>query len=60
MANYSKVSISDEPRTEFHDQLGLTGAEISVNNFLPELMFHSSIPTRKMKKYTLSFQVRVK
>ena len=33
MANYSKVSISDEPRTEFHDQLGLTGAEISVNNF---------------------------
>lgn len=33
MANYSKISISDEPRTEFHDQLGLTGAEISVNNF---------------------------
>ena len=33
MVNYAKVSISDEPRTGFHDQLGLTGAEISVNNF---------------------------
>ena len=32
MANYSKVSTSDEARTELHEALGLTGAEISINN----------------------------
>lgn len=32
MDNYSKVSISESPRTELHDQLGLTGAEISINH----------------------------
>lgn len=32
MKNYNKVSIKDEPRTELHDALGLTGAEISVNS----------------------------
>lgn len=32
MSNFSKVSTSTEPRTELHDVLGLTGAEISINN----------------------------
>ena len=32
MANFNKVSVSNEARTELHDKLGLTGAEISVNN----------------------------
>ena len=32
MANYSKVSTTDEARTELHEALGLTGAEISINN----------------------------
>ena len=32
MANYQKVSLENNPRTELHDQLGLTGAEISVNH----------------------------
>ncbi|MBW3082920.1 cupin domain-containing protein [Bifidobacterium phasiani] len=32
MANYSKTSVAAAPRTELHDTLGLTGAEISVNN----------------------------
>lgn len=32
MANYSKVSVSDDARTELHDKLSLTGAEISINN----------------------------
>ena len=32
MSNYSKVSVADDPRTELHDQLGLTGAEISINH----------------------------
>ena len=31
MANFKKVSVSDEARTELHDQLELTGAEISIN-----------------------------
>ena len=31
MNNYQKVSVTTEARTEFHDQLGLTGAEISIN-----------------------------
>lgn len=31
MKNYNKISINNEPRTELHDVLGLTGAEISIN-----------------------------
>lgn len=31
MKNYNKVSIANEPRTELHDVMGLTGAEISIN-----------------------------
>ena len=32
MSNYTKVSVSADARTELHDKLSLTGAEISVNN----------------------------
>lgn len=32
MATFSKVSVGDGARTELHDALGLTGAEISVNH----------------------------
>jgi len=32
MSNYSKISVPNEARTELHDQIGLTGAEISINN----------------------------
>lgn len=32
MRNYTKVSVTEEARTELHDKLSLTGAEISVNN----------------------------
>lgn len=31
MNNFSKMSIKDEPRTELHDALSLTGAEVTVN-----------------------------
>lgn len=31
MNNYSKTSVKDETRTELHDVLGLTGAEVSIN-----------------------------
>lgn len=34
MENYKKVNVSGMERVELHDQLDLTGAEISVN-FLP-------------------------
>ncbi|MGN0779315.1 MAG: cupin domain-containing protein [Aristaeellaceae bacterium] len=32
MTNYTKTSIGPEGRTELHDKLALTGAEISVNH----------------------------
>ena len=32
MSSYSKISVGNEARTELHDKLGLSGAEISVNN----------------------------
>ena len=31
MSNYSKISVSDGARTELHDALSLTGAEVSIN-----------------------------
>ncbi len=40
MANYNKVSEKNEARTELHDALHLTGAEISVN----ELPAGASVP----------------
>jgi len=33
MSNFSKVSLAQDARTELHDQLSLTGAEVSINNF---------------------------
>jgi len=32
MNNFSKVNVSGNDRTELHDPLSLTGAEISINN----------------------------
>lgn len=32
MANYKKVNVGQDARTELHDSLSLTGAEISINN----------------------------
>ena len=32
MSKFSKVNVSNDARTELHDQLSLTGAEISINN----------------------------
>ena len=29
--NYNKITVGDEPRSELHDKLNLTGAEISIN-----------------------------
>jgi len=32
MANFRKVHVTSDARTELHDKLSLTGAEISMNN----------------------------
>lgn len=32
MANFNKVNVPADARTELHDKLSLTGAEISINN----------------------------
>ena len=32
MANFNKVSATQDARTELHDKLFLTGAEVSINN----------------------------
>lgn len=32
MKNFSKISVTQDARTELHDILSLTGAEISINN----------------------------
>lgn len=32
MANYTKINTRTESRTELHDALSLTGAEVSINN----------------------------
>ena len=32
MSNFKKISVTEDARTELHDKLELTGAEVSVNN----------------------------
>lgn len=32
MANFSKISVAQDARTELHDKLSLKGAEVSINN----------------------------
>lgn len=32
MSNFNKVSVAQEARTELHDKLCLSGAEVSINN----------------------------
>ncbi len=32
MANFSKINVASDARTELHSELSLTGAEISINN----------------------------
>ena len=48
MANFSKWNAKQDPRTELHDVLGLTGAEISINNLPAGVgvpFVHSHSPT---------------
>ncbi|MFR3430552.1 MAG: cupin domain-containing protein [Holdemanella porci] len=34
MSNYKKINVGNEGRTELHEALSLTGAEVVVNTFL--------------------------
>ena len=43
MTNYAKTNIGNEGRVELHEALGLTGAEVSVNN--PVSYTHLTLPT---------------
>ena len=35
MKSFTKTSVGQDARTELHEKLGLTGAEVSINN-LPD------------------------
>ena len=55
MANFNKISVASDARTELHDKLNLTGAEISVNNLpagagVPFVHYH-----KKNEEKTTSF-----
>jgi len=48
MKNYKKINVANDARTELHDSLQLTGAEISVNNLpagasVPFVHYHKKI-----------------
>ena len=57
MANYTKMTVGKENRTELHEKLALTGAEISLNT---EQMFRLSTPTRQMRKSTVFFPAKAR
>ena len=53
MKNFSKVSVASEARTELHDQLGLTGAEVSLNHV--QILFIFRVRTdRQAVKYIMA------
>ena len=58
MANFSKVSVAQDARTELHDKLSLTGAEVSINS----LPAGASVPFihSHMKKYMLFLREKEK
>lgn len=60
MTNYEKITIGNEGRVELHDQLKLTGAEVSINQLpagagVPFVHSHTN-----NEKSTVSLQARVK
>lgn len=62
MKNYCILNATNEPRVELHDKLGLTGAEVSINNIpagacVPFVHHHK---IKKMKKFILFLKEKVK
>lgn len=47
MLNFKKITVHNNPRTELHDALGLTGAEVSINT----LSAGKSVPFVHAHKY---------
>ena len=60
MTNYEKITVGNEGRVELHDQLKLTGAEVSINSFRPVRGCLSCTLIRTMRKSTVSLQARAK
>ena len=60
MTNYEKITVGNEGRVELHDQLKLTGAEVSIN----QLPAGAGVPfvhyIRTIRKSTVSLQARAK
>ena len=59
MRNFTKVHITQDARTELHDSLSLTGAEISVNN-LPAGAGVPFVHSHKKNEEIYIFPVRVR
>ena len=52
MANFNKVSVASDARTELHDLLSLTGAEVSLNNLPAGAGVPLFMHIRIMKRFT--------
>ena len=55
MENFKMVEVKDAPRVELHNQLGLTGCEISINELPPKA---ASMPISRMKKFMAFWAAR--
>ena len=58
MENFKMVEVKDAPRVELHNQLGLTGCEISINELPPKAAVLSSMPISRMKKFMAFWAAR--
>lgn len=55
MSNYQKVSVSNEARTELHDLINLTGAEVSINKMPASAQVPLCIATSRTRKSMVSW-----
>lgn len=53
MKNYTKTNVGTATRTELHDALSLTGAEVSINQLPAGAGAPSSIPINTTRKSTV-------
>ncbi len=56
MNNFNRVTVTDGTRTELHDLLNLTGAEISVNTLPAGISVFILI--KRMKRFTQLLKVK--
>ena len=60
MANYTKTTVGKESRSELHETLALTGAEISLNELPAGASVRLFTLIRRTRKSTEFSQVRVR